>query len=171
MNKEIIFFDADGTLWYPRSTKRSNKPHWVYEKNKEPKDYLHLLTLTPSLVNILTKLKRRRIILVAISTHPHSLKEATIHMSSKIKHFNLESLFYSVLTSRPYPSGKGHAIVRYLKKLKIPKSKALLIGDSYLYDYKSAKNAGIDCLLIRTPYMNSKGDRIKTISHLREILN
>lgn len=29
-NKKIIFFDGDGTLWYPKKTKWTKKPHLIY---------------------------------------------------------------------------------------------------------------------------------------------
>ena len=29
-NKTIIFFDGDGTIWYPKNTKRKVAPHWIY---------------------------------------------------------------------------------------------------------------------------------------------
>ena len=28
--KKVVFFDGDGTLWYPKTTKRTAAPHWVY---------------------------------------------------------------------------------------------------------------------------------------------
>jgi len=167
MNKKIIFFDGDGTLWYPKNTKRSKRPDWIYSKNTKSKKYLPLLTLTPSIAKVLLTLKRKGKILIALSTHPHSLKEADEHMNSKIKHLKIEHLFDSILTARPHPLGKGNAILNFLKKSKIPKSQALLIGDSYLYDYRSAKSVGVDCLLIKTPYMSPKGRRVKkTITNL-----
>jgi hypothetical protein len=35
MNKLIIFFDGDGTIWYPKATKRKVKPHWIYSDPKK----------------------------------------------------------------------------------------------------------------------------------------
>ena len=35
--KKIIFFDADGTLWYPKSTKYRKHPVWIWNKYKNIK--------------------------------------------------------------------------------------------------------------------------------------
>lgn len=55
--KKIIFFDADGTLWYPKSTKYSKMPHWVYLESQNPDDYLKHLVVIPSVLKTLKKLK------------------------------------------------------------------------------------------------------------------
>lgn len=171
MKKKIIFFDGDGTLWYPIKTRRTVKPHLLYEKFDSPRKYLPHLSLTPSLVKILNKLKSKGVILVALSTHPHSVKEADKHMQSKIAHFELENIFDQVLTARANPAGKGRVMIRVLKKLKISKSQALMVGDSYVYDYLSARGVGIDCLLIKTKYLDTRAGKVKsTISHLKELL-
>jgi FMN phosphatase YigB (HAD superfamily) len=173
VNKKIIFFDGDGTLWYPESTKRARAPHWLYADHPLPKDYLQRLALTPNLIATLRKLKERGIILVALSTHPHSRAEADLHMAGKMQHFKIGDLFDGVYTARNYPSGKGKVIESVLKKRKIPKSKALLIGDSYLYDYCSAKSVGVDSLLIKTAYMKqpARGRKIqRTIKEIEDIL-
>jgi FMN phosphatase YigB (HAD superfamily) len=39
-------------------------------------------------------------------------------------------------------------MVEVLKKLKLHKNDALMVGDSYFYDYLAAKDMGIDALLI-----------------------
>ena len=36
--KKIIFFDGDGTLWYPKETKHKRNPVWIY-KDKTIKYY------------------------------------------------------------------------------------------------------------------------------------
>ncbi len=174
MNKRIIFFDGDGTLWYPKTTKRKEAPDWLYVKYPEPQDYLKHLVLTPSILIVLNKLKKRGIILVALSTHPHSRQEADIRMQGRIKHLKLDKIFDEIYTARPYPWGKGKVMVSVLKNKKIPKSKALLVGDSYLYDYRSAKTVGIECLLIATPYTKYpvRGKKaIDTITNLKQLLN
>lgn len=28
--KKTVFFDGDGTLWYPKTTRRTRKPWWIY---------------------------------------------------------------------------------------------------------------------------------------------
>ncbi len=175
IHKKIIFFDGDGTLWYPKSTKRNIKPHWIYDDLPKSRDYLKHLILTPHVFNTLKKLKQRGMILVAISTHPHARLEADMHMGHKIKHFKLDTLFDHVYTARPFPWGKGKVIESFLKKTKIPKSKAVLVGDSYRWDYLSAKKVGVDCILVHTPYLSIPkekkiGQTIKTLKDLSSVL-
>jgi FMN phosphatase YigB (HAD superfamily) len=162
-SKKIIFFDGDGTLWYPKSTKWGKKPHWLYKDFPEAKNYLKHLTLTPQIVSTLKRLRSRGVVLVALSTHPHKRLEADIHMTRKVKHLRLDSLFDHVYTARPFPWGKGKVIKSILKKQKISKSKAVLVGDSYIYDYLSAKKVGVDCILVSTPYLKiPKGRKTPT---------
>jgi HAD superfamily phosphatase (TIGR01681 family) len=169
--KKIIFFDGDGTLWYPKSTKRTQKPQWIYDKFPDAEGYLPHLTLTPHVVRVLKNLKSRGLLLVVLSTNPHTVKEADRRMAEKVSHFKLSHFFDVVLTARNKPVGKGQAMMRCLRKMHIPKSQAILIGDSYVFDYLSAKSAGIDCLLIKTKYTNPKGLKVKTtVSHLKELL-
>ncbi len=169
-NKKIVIFDGDGTLWYPKSTKWSKKPNWIYWDNPEAKDYLKHLRLTPNLIPVLKKLKQRGMILVALSTHPHTRMEADVRMGQKMKHLKLDSIFDHVYTARPFPWGKGRVMASLLKKNGIPKSRALLVGDSHTYDYLSAKGVGVDCVLIKTPYLGVIDKKVKTIKSLRELV-
>ena len=149
-------------------------PDWLYAKYPKPKDYLKHLVLTPSILTVLKKLKKRGIIVVALSTHPHSRQEADIRMQGRIKHLKLGKIFDEIYTARPYIWGKGKVMLSILRKKKIPKSKALLVGDSYIYDYRSAKTAGIECLLITTPYTKypARGKKpINTITNLKQLLD
>lgn len=54
--KKIIFFDGDGTLWYPKKTKYSKHPVWIY-KDKRIKNHL---TMTQTSVSTIKKLKNLR---------------------------------------------------------------------------------------------------------------
>lgn len=171
--KKIIFFDGDGTIWYPRASKRSKAPHWIYSDEKIGDNYLEHLTLTPSALVSLKKLRKLGIILILFSTYPHSAKEADILQKVKIKHFKLEEIFDDFYTSRDKRSGKGEAIVRILRKKHIPKSQALMVGDSYRFDYLSTKKVGIDALLIKSAYMKhpSRGRKIQnTIGGLGDLV-
>ena len=170
--KKIIFFDGDGTLWYPKSTMQRKRPDWIYADNPKVEDYLHHLILTPSLLTTLKQLKKLDCFLVAISIHPHKRLEADIHMGVKMKHLKLDTLFDEFYTARPYVWGKAKVILSILKKKKIPKLQALLVGDSYKFDYLSARSIGVECLLIKTPYMRHppRGSRVtKIIGSLKEL--
>ncbi len=167
MKKKIIFFDGDGTLWYPRKTKYKKHPVWLY-KDKRFKNYTKHLIMIPSVLSTIKKLKQMGIILIVLSTHPQTPKEADAIIKYKIKHFNLTKLFDEVYATKDYHGSKGKFILKILKKRKIPKSKALMIGDSYKWDYKSAKNIGVDALLIESEYEPMK-IKTKTIKKLSDI--
>ncbi len=166
-NKKIIFFDGDGTLWYPLKTKYTKKPHWVYI-DKSITDYREHLVIIPTVVSTLKKLKKMGITTIVLSTHPHEIKEAYEIINDKVKHFNLDRLFTEVHATREYHESKGEYINDILKRLSIPKSKALMVGDNYLYDYKSAKTVGVEAVLIESDYMKND-KRLKTIKKLSDI--
>lgn len=151
--KEIIFFDGDGTLWYPKRTKQKVAPHWVYSDPEIGEGYLDHMVLTPSILATLKRLKKTGAMLVALSTHPHSRKEADVIMNNKIQHFKLEKIFDEVYTAKNHQDGKGEVILRVLKQKNIQKSRAIMVGDSYRYDYLSARRVGVDALLIKSDYM------------------
>ena len=172
-NKKIKFFDGDGTIWYPKSTKRKKTPHWIYSNKKIGDNYLRHLVLTPAVLVSLKKLKKMGIALVLLSTHPHPPKEADVILKRKVRHFKLEELFDDIYTSRDNLGGKGAVILRVLRKKHIPKSRALMVGDSYRFDYLSAKKIGVDALLIKSEYMKHppRGRKIeKTINGLKDIV-
>jgi len=64
---------------------------------------------------------------------------------------------------------KERKIIQILKKRKIPKSKALMIGDSYKWDFEPAKKNGIDALLIESCYEPKKKQIKRTIKKLSDI--
>ncbi|MBT3417042.1 HAD family hydrolase [Candidatus Woesearchaeota archaeon] len=165
MKKKIIFFDGDGTLWYPKSTKYKEKPHWVYLKSKNTNEHYRHLVMIPTVLSTLRKLKKMGIITVLLSTHPHPPKEADSIINHKVSHFKLNSFFDEIHATREYHQSKGEFIIKILKKYNIPKSKALMIGDNYHWDYKPAVDVGVDALLIESEYMkkDGKGRRIKRV--------
>lgn len=166
--KKIIFFDGDGTLWYPIKTKHTIKPHWVYN-DKTIKDYHKHLMVIPAVKSTLLKLKKMGIVTIILSTHPHPEKEAYEIINRKVKHFNLENLFTEVHATREFHESKSEYMVKILKRMNIPKSKALMVGDNYVWDYKPARNVGIDALLVQSGYMK-KDRRLKTIKNISSIL-
>src|SRR3989339_313606 len=163
MKKKIIFFDGDGTLWYPKKTKFTQPPWWIYKEHKEFHQHKKHLMIIPHVISTLKKLRAKGIITIILSTHPHPPKESAIEINNKVTHFKIEKLFDEVHATRPYLKSKGQFIIKILKRRNIPKSKALMIGDSYEWDYSPAKKAGIDALLIESPYMNTHpaANRIK----------
>src|SRR3989338_8477207 len=101
MKKKIVFFDGDGTLWYPSRTKYSEAPHWVYHDDKtkdSPNDHL---TLTPNVVKTLLVLREKGIKTVILSANPHPANIAYKMMEDKVKHFNIAHLFDQVHATPP----------------------------------------------------------------------
>ena len=109
------------------------------------------------------------VVTVILSTSPHPPKEADAIIKHKIKHFKLEELFDEVHATREYHGSKGKFILKILKERKIPKSKALMVGDSYKWDYEPAKKIGIDALLIESEYEPMKTEAETTIKKLSDI--
>ncbi len=171
--KKIIFFDGDGTLWYPKTTKYKKEPHWIYFNSKTSKTPNKHLMLIPTVLFTLRKLKKQKIILIVLSTHPHSPKQADTLIKGKIKHFNLDNLFDEVHATKTYYKSKGEIMLKILKRRNISKNKALMVGDQYLWDYKPAKENGIDAVLIKSEYMKNFHNRkgIKTIKKLKDLFN
>lgn len=173
MKKEIIFFDGDGTLWYPKKTKYREKPHWIYLSEESKDNYCEHLTLIPTVLTTLKKLKKLGVIVILLSTHPHPPKEADVVINHKVSHFKLTELFHEIHATREFHDSKGEFIVKILKKRGIPKNKAIMVGDTYRWDYKPAKDVGIDALLMESDYLkkDSQGKRVKnTIKKLNEVL-
>ncbi len=166
--KRIVFFDGDGTLWYPKKTKYAKHPVWLYKSPRIKKHANHLMMI-PSARSTITRLKRMGILTVVLSTHPHPPKEADAIIKHKISHFKLDKLFDEVHATRVHHGSKGECMLKILKKRKIPKSKALMVGDSYLWDYKSARTRGIDALLIGSVYEPMTRRITRTIKRLKDV--
>ena len=174
MKKKIIFFDGDGTLWYPRSTKHTKKPDWVYLESQDIKKHYKHLVMIPTVLSTLKRLKKMGIITILLSTHPHPPKEADYRINHKVTHFKLASLFDEIHATREFHGSKGEFILKILLGRGIPKAKALMVGDRYYWDYKSAKDVGVDALLIESGYLQTdiQVRRIKrTIKKLSDIFS
>lgn len=152
MTKKIIFFDADGTLWYPHATKRTQGPWWPYLDEQLKSNYLEHLSLTPQAVETLKSLRENGIITVILSTFPHEAEEAARLLSERVQHFELADFFDEVHATAEYPKAKAEKILEVLKYHKLTKDDALMVGDSYEYDYAPAQSIGVDAILINSDY-------------------
>lgn len=171
--KQIIFFDGDGTLWYPKKTKRREKPHWVYSLKGSKEFHCKHFVIIPTALKTLEKLKKKGMITILLSTNPHQPKKAASIINHKARYFKLDQLFDEIHATREYHCSKGEFILKILEERHLPKSKALMVGDHYHWDYKPAKDVGVDALLIESEYMkkDSCGKRIKkTIKSLSDVL-
>lgn len=149
MKKKIVFLDGDGTLWYPKTTKRTQKPHWIYHDPTTKDNYLEHLELTPRTKETLEVLNEKGISLVVLSANPYAEDIAIKEIKERLEHFGLASLFYAYRSSSgDDPNGKATIILEILSSLGLQKEDALMVGDSYFYDYLAAKNIGIDALFI-----------------------
>lgn len=173
-NKKIIFLDGDGTLWYPKKTKRSQKPHWIYDHPETKDNYLEHLELTPEVEKVLAQLKKNGLFLVVISANPREESVAIEEIKERLNHFNLHDNFLLVrASSGDDPNGKATIILEVLKDLGLEKEEALMVGDSYTYDYLAAKNIGVEAVWIENPVSNlpkELPEDIKSIKELSDLL-
>lgn len=150
MKKKILFLDGDGTLWYPSATKRSQKPHWIYHDPLTKDSYLEHLELTPKTKETLKLFNKKGIYLVALSANPYAEEIAVKEIKEKLEHFGLIDLFYTYRASKgDDSSGKVAIMLDVIKELGLKKKDALMVGDSYFYDYLAAKDAGVDAYFIK----------------------
>jgi len=173
IKKKIIFFDADGTLWYPKRTKYTKHPVWIYNKYKNLKLARKELVLIPTVFDTLKKLRKLNIKLIILSTSPRSQKEANIILRETVKHFNLSHFFEEIHGTKDYHGSKEEFMLKILKKYNLPKNSALMVGDSYLWDYKPARLRGIDAVLINSDYGHLHGAAKKVkrkINKMEDIL-
>ncbi len=84
-------------------------------------------------------------------------------LNEKVKLFNLKDLFDEVHATQTLHEAKGDLILKILKKRNIPKSKALMVGDNYFWDYKSARDKGIDAILVETEHHTRKNPVVRGI--------
>jgi HAD superfamily phosphatase (TIGR01681 family) len=166
MKKKILFFDADGTLWYPKETKRSKHPVWVY-RQYQGEEAQKQFVLIPGVVETLKKLKDYGVLLVVLSTNPQETEIAYKQMKKSVEFHGLNGLFDEVHATAAYPESKGEFILKILEKYGLKKEDALMVGDSYPWDYKSAGDVGVDAVLIASEYeTNPVDNKITNFSEL-----
>ena len=152
MKKKILFFDADGTLWYPKKTKRNKNPIWIHIELKKIEKIRRGLTLVPGVIKTLRKIKDNGIKMVVLSASPLPPKEAQKRLEGTLNKFGIREFFDEVHATKTYFESKGEYMLKIIKKYGIMKSQALMIGDIYLWDFSSAKKAGIKAVLFEHKY-------------------
>ena len=150
--KKIVFFDGDGTLWYPKKTKRTVKPFWVYLDKETRDNFLEHLILVPEAIETLSRLKVLGIKLVILSTHPDKMESANASLKNKVLHFKLQNLFDKYFATAEYPEAKAEKILEMLGELGMEKQDALMVGDSYRWDIEPVVNIGVDAALFDSQY-------------------
>jgi phosphoglycolate phosphatase-like HAD superfamily hydrolase len=157
--KKVIFFDGDGTLWYPEDTKRTKVPHWVYldESISNP---IAEFVITPTTAETLQRLGEMGIKRVLLSTSPLPEEEAIMHRIRVAQHVDVHHLLDDILVAPDYPAGKGEQIRKWLEEHDMQADDALMVGDMYTWDLKSARDVGVDGLLVESDYQQE---------HIREL--
>lgn len=150
--KTTIFFDGDGTLWYPATTRRSRKPHWVYE-DPAIADPITEMIATPGAVSCLRHLGRLGVRRVLLSTSPLPEPEALAHRRAIAGRVGILRLLDDVLVAPARPDGKGLQISAYLRKHQLTAESALMVGDTYVYDYLAAAAVGVEGVLLGSEYL------------------
>lgn len=172
--KKLLFLDGDGTLWYPSATKRTEKPHWVYHDEKTKDNYLEHMELTPKTKEALELLHKKGMYLVVISASPYDEESAINDIEERLDHFGLSDLFYAVRASAGGdPNGKAAIMLEIIKELGITKEAALMVGDSYFYDYLAAKENGIDAFFIENEVAKMPQpmpDDLRSIKEVRDLV-
>ena len=177
MKKKILFLDGDGTLWYPSKTKRTQKPHWVYQDETIKDNYLEHLELAPQVKETLETFYEQGMCLVVISANPKDEATAVSEILERINHFGLHELLHECRASPgDDPNGKAKIMLEVIQKRGLSRQDAVMVGDSYFYDYLPAKEAGIDAYFIDSPVARMPEvvprdlQRIQEVSDLIDIL-
>lgn len=159
ITKKVIFFDGDGTLWYPKTTERTRPPQWVY-LDEAITDPITELVITPTTKETLSVLGGLGIMRVLLSTCPLPEEEAVKDRVRAARHVDIHHLLDDVQVAPDHPGGKGERIVTLLGKYGIGKEHALMVGDTFERDYQSALAVGVEGLLIRTDYHQEFVDQL-----------
>lgn len=171
--KRIIFFDGDGTLWYPKSTLRTRPPQWIYQAGVF-EDPVSELIATPGASEILQALGEMAIRRVLLSASPLPEQEAIADRIRVAQQVGIYHLLDEIQVTPGSREGKGAKIIGLLARDGLNKEDALMIGDTLDWDYQSAVDTGVDGLLLTTGYHQNgieslRGDRL--IRQLDEVLD
>ena len=108
--------------------------------------------------------------MVVISANPESEEVVLKEMQEKLEYFGIEKLFYACRVSAgDDPEGKSGIILEILKELGLEKEDAIMVGDSYYYDYLAAKNIGVDALFIENSVSKMPAEIPKDLRVIREV--
>jgi FMN phosphatase YigB (HAD superfamily) len=173
ITQKIIFFDGDGTLWYPSATRRTKKPWWVYDTHQENSTYLLHMEATPHAASVLEKLRSVGIVTVVLSTHPFEPAISAQVLKEKVSHFLHMDMFDHIYATAEYPEAKGEKMVEILQEKHLETEQTLMVGDSYLWDYLPARQNNIDAILLDSEYHQEHREKepvTTVISELDELL-
>jgi phosphoglycolate phosphatase-like HAD superfamily hydrolase len=170
--KKVVFFDGDGTLWYPKSTLRTQKPHWVYN-HPEIDDPRAELIVTPKTITTLKELGARGIRRVLLSSCPLPEEEAITNRIEIAQHVRVHGLLDDVRVAPDRQDGKAEQLQRLLTEFKISPQEALMVGDRCDWDYLAAVSIGVEAVLIATDYDKDRARELRitrTIPDIGQVL-
>jgi len=111
---------------------------------------LEHIELTPGTKEALEFFHEKGLYLVVVSANPYDEETAVKEIKERLNHFGLSELFYACRASEGSdPNGKTAIMLKIIKELGLTKDDALMVGDSYFYDYLAAKESGIDAFFIK----------------------
>ncbi|MDI9355168.1 MAG: HAD hydrolase-like protein [Cyanobium sp. MAG06] len=117
----------------------------MYHDPETKDNYLEHLELTPNVKETIQKLYDLGLYLVVISANPRSEDVAIEEIKERIKYFAISDLFYSIRSSPgDNRDGKANILLEIINELGLKKEDAVMIGDSYFYDYEAIKKIGVD---------------------------
>ncbi|MGH9897144.1 MAG: HAD family hydrolase [bacterium] len=131
-NVRGIFFDAEGTLWYPKVS-GAVEQFWRHPTVDRA---LELFQVEPDLAETLAALRRSGIPLIVVSKHVQPLLEQLLEA------FKLRGYFDSVLVA----SDKAAAIQRFVTEHRL--DPILMIGDTPEVDVTPVRRSGFAAVLV-----------------------
>ncbi len=171
--KAILFFDGCGTLWYPRRTRRTANPLWVYRDPATAQDPDRHLMPAPDAAPTLRALRARGIRTVLLSTSPHPPEAAQEALRRTVAHLGLASLLDELHATAERHSAKGERMAEIIGQRGLTPGQALMVGDRYVWDYAPAQERGIPALLLASAYEAERiaaHPEIRTIAQVQEVL-
>jgi FMN phosphatase YigB (HAD superfamily) len=157
--KKVVFFDGDGTLWYPRQTLRSELPYLVYT-DPAIADPIAEFIATPNTADTLSILGACGIRRVLLSTSPLKESEGIQHRKKILHHVAIHELLDDVYVAPDYPSGKSEMLVRLLGSFGLQPEDALMVGDNCEWDFHAAQSVGVDAALIASDYEKERAEQL-----------
>lgn len=157
--KKAVFFDGDGTLWYPRQTLRRELPYLVYT-DPTIADPIAEFIVTPNTIDTLTILGSCGVRRVLLSTSPLGEEEGVRHRTQIMRHVAIHDLLDDVHVAPDYPSGKSEMLVRLLGSFGLQPEEALMVGDNCEWDFHAAQSVGVDAALIASDYEKERAKQL-----------
>jgi FMN phosphatase YigB (HAD superfamily) len=135
---EVVFFDAEGTLWIPRRG-RDLTEFWA---DPTPANARRVFRVTPGIRTLLARLQRAGLRLVVLSRHNEEILPRLLEIFRLARHFE------DVLVN----GDKGERAAHWLRTHGVPRRAAIMIGDRDDLDIRPLARVGIRAFLLDRPY-------------------